>query len=100
MQQHMKIRKLQYSCAAVMTKLFSTFISLKEDTTISSFMKRDTVVASITLAFQEKISKVQLKVIYAHQDDTDLIFNLLEGPNTPLNMTLKDSNPLVCCTES
>lgn len=99
MQQHMKIRKLQYSCAAVMTKLFSTFISLKEDTTISSFMKRDTVVASITLAFQEKISKVQLKVIYAHQDDTDLIFNLLEGPNTPLNMTLKDSNPLVC-TES
>ena len=92
----MKIRKLQYSCAAVMTKLFSTFISLKEDTTISSFMKRDTVVASITLAFQEKISEVQLKVIYAHQDDTDLIFNLLEGPNTPLNMTLKDSNPLVC----
>ena len=99
MQQHMKIRKLQYSCAAVMTKLFSTFISLKEDTTISSFMKRDTVVASITLAFQEKISKVQLKVIYAHQDDTDLIFNLLSEPNTPLNMTLKDSNPLVC-TES
>ena len=99
MQQHMKIRKLQYSCAAVMTELFSTFISLKEDTTISSFMKRDTVVASITLAFQEKISKVQLKVIYAHQDDTDLIFNLLTMPSTPLNMILKDSNPLVC-TES
>ena len=99
MQQHMKIRKLQYSCAAVMTELFSTFISLKEDTAISSFMKRDTVVASITLAFQEKISKVQLKVIYAHQDDTDLIFNLLTMPSTPLNMTLKDSNPLVC-TES
>ena len=99
MQQHMQIRKLQFSCAAVMTELFSTFISLKEDTTISSFTKRDTVVASITLAFQEKISKVQLKVIYAHQDDTDLIFNLLKEPNTPLNMTLKDSNPLVC-TES
>ena len=95
----MQIRKLQYSCAAVMTELFSTFISLKEDTSRQLFMKRDTVVASITLAFQEKISKVQLKVIYAHQDDTDLIFNLLNGPNTPLNMTLKYSNPLVC-TES
>ena len=96
MQQHMKIRKLQYSCAAVMTELFSTFISLKEDTSKSLFMKRDTVVASITLAFQEKISKVQLEVIYAHQDDTDLIYNLLTMPSTPLNMTLKDSNPLVC----
>ena len=79
-----------------MTELFSTFISLKEDTSKSLFMKRDTVVASITLAFQEKISKVQLEVIYAHQDDTDLIYNLLTMPSTPLNMTLKDSNPLVC----
>ena len=99
MQQHMQIRKLQFSCAAVMTELFSTFISLKEDTSRQLFMKRDTVVASITLAFQEKISKVQLEVIYAHQDDTDLIYNLLTMPSTPLNMTLKDSNPLVC-TES
>ena len=95
MEQHNQIRKLQFSCATVLTELFSTFINFKNDTARFSYMKRDTVVASITLAFQEKILKVQLKIMYAHQNDNDLIFILLTTPS-PLNMFFKDPNTLVC----
>ena len=94
MEHHINIRNLQYSCATVLSDLFSTYINLKDDTPRLLHVKRHTTVASITSAFQEKIFNVQLKVMHTHLDDIDLIFILLTTPS-PLHMVFNDPNSMV-----
>ena len=95
MEHHINIRNLQYSCATVLSDLFSTYINLKDDTPRLLHIKRHTAVASITLAFQEKVFNVQLKVMHTHLNDTDLVFNLLTTPS-PLHMVFNEPNSMVC----